>query len=122
MTTVRRLTGCLWIAVGTGLILALALLVLHYRDERTPDEQLALQARPIVDRMSLALVSASEAEKSAVMAIHDEDSETFANQAREATVRVEQGHRRPGELETWNPGNLRGAAWGGSTQARRCPE
>jgi len=98
VTTKRRPTGYLWIAVGTGFLLAVALLVLHYRDERTPDEQLALQARPIVDRMSLALVSASEAEKSAVMAIHDEDSETFANQAREATVRVEQGHRELAEL------------------------
>ena len=98
MTTKRRPTGYLWIAVGTGLLLAVTLLVLHFQDERTPDEQLAIQARPIVDRMSLALVSASEAEKSAVMAIHDEDSETFANQAREATVRVEQGHRGLAEL------------------------
>ena len=30
--------------------------------------------------------------------------------------------RQPGELETWNAGNPRGAAWGGSTRARRCPE
>lgn len=95
MTTRRRPTGYLWIAVGTGLLLAVALLVLHYQHERTPDQQLAFQARPIVDRMSLALVSASEAEKSAVMAIADEESEAFANQAREATVRVEQGR---GEL------------------------
>ena len=98
MTTRRRPTGYLWIAVGTGLLLAVALLVLHFQDERTPDEQLASQARPIVDRMSLALVSASEAEKSAVMAIGDEESETFANQAREATVRVEQGRRELAEL------------------------
>jgi hypothetical protein len=98
VTTGRRLTGYLWIAVGTGLLLAVALLVLHYQHERTPDQQLAFQARPIVDRMSLALVSASEAEKSAVMAIADEESETFANQAREATVRVEQGHRELAEL------------------------
>ena len=98
MTTRRRPTGYLWIAVGTGLLLAVALLVLHFQDERTPDEQLASQARPIVERMSLALVSASEAEKSAVMAIEDEESEAFANQAREATVRVEQGRRELAEL------------------------
>lgn len=96
--TTKRPTGYLWIAVGTGLLLAVALLVLHYQHERTPDQQLAFQARPIVDRMSLALVSASEAEKSAVMAIADEESETFANQAREATVRVEQGRRELAEL------------------------
>ena len=30
------------------------------------------------------------------------------------------GGRRPGELETWNAGNPRGAAWGGSTRARWC--
>jgi hypothetical protein len=96
--TTKRPTGYLWIAVGTGLLLAVALLVLHFQDGRTPDQQLALQARPIVDRMSLALVSASEAEKSAVMAIGDEESETFADQAREATVRVEQGRRDLAEL------------------------
>jgi hypothetical protein len=98
VTTKRHPTGYLWIAVGTGLLLAIALLVLLFQDERTPDEQLALQARAIVDRMSLALVAASEAEKSAVMAIGDEESEIFANQAREATVRVGQGRRELADL------------------------
>jgi hypothetical protein len=86
------------IAVGTGLLVAVALLVLHFQEKGTPDEQLAFQAWPIIDRMSLGLVSASEAEKSAVMAIEDEESKTFANQAREATFRVEQGRRELAEL------------------------
>ena len=32
------------------------------------------------------------------------------------------GRAATGELETWNAGNPRGAARGGSTRARRCPE
>ena len=98
MTTERRPTGFIWFAVGTGWLLAVALLVLHFKYEGSPGEQLSLQARRIVDRMSLALASASVAEKSAVMALGDEESETFASQAREAIVKVEQGRRELAEL------------------------
>jgi hypothetical protein len=38
VTTERRATGYLWIAVGTGWLLAVGLLVLHFQDERTPDD------------------------------------------------------------------------------------
>ena len=88
----------LWMAVGAALFLAVVLLVLQFQNLRNPAAQLAFKIKrvEVVDRMRLALASASEAEKSAVMAITDEDSQTYADQARAATATVEQGRR---ELE-----------------------
>jgi len=65
--------------------LAGILLVLHFREPQNPAEQLAFKAK----RVELAERSgalASEAEKSAVMAITDEDSQNCADQARTATA------------------------------------
>ena len=88
----------LWMAVGAAVFLAVILLVLQFQNLRNPAAQLAFKIKrvEVVDRMRLALASASEAEKSAVMAITDEDSQTYADQARAATATVEQGCR---ELE-----------------------
>ena len=84
------------------MLLAVILLVLHFREPQNPAAQLALKAKRVelVDRIRLAVALASEAEKSAVMAITDEDSRTFADQARTATAAVEQELR---ELETLLP-------------------
>jgi len=90
----------LWMAAGAVLLLAIMSLVLHVSKEQTPSAQLALQARQLelVERMRLALASASEAEKSAVMAITDQDSKTFADQARAATANVREERKSLDEL------------------------
>jgi hypothetical protein len=79
-------------AVGAAVLLAFILLVLHSQKLQNPAAQLAFKAKRVelVERMRLSLASASEAEKSAVMAITDEDSQTYADQARTATATVEQ--------------------------------
>jgi hypothetical protein len=89
-------------AVGASGLLLVMLLVVQFRQEESPAAQLALKARrlDLVERMRLGLASAAEAEKSAVMAITDEDSKTFADQARAATGTVEGASKELEELLT----------------------
>ena len=86
------LKDLLWMAVGAALFGAIILVALNAPPDQTPAAKLALKDRKIeiVDRMRAALASASEAEKSAVMAATDQESETFANQARAATATLRQ--------------------------------
>jgi hypothetical protein len=81
------------------LALLLAFL-LHFREDANPARQLSDKASrvDVVARMQLGLASASEAEKSSVLAITDEDSQTFADQARAATAGVEQDFQEIGAL------------------------
>jgi hypothetical protein len=82
----------LWMAAGAALFAGVALIVflLHARED--PAGLLALKAWRLegVQRMRIALTSASEAEKSAVMAVTDEESRAFADQARAALAAVDQ--------------------------------
>jgi hypothetical protein len=73
---------------------------LHFREDANPARQLSDKASrvDVVARMQLGLASASEAEKSSVLAITDEDSQTFADQARAATAGVEQDFQEIGAL------------------------
>src|SRR5882724_5913527 len=89
-----------WMAVGAAMLLAVMLIVLHVQKGQSPAEQLAFKARRVdlVERMRLALASASEAEKSAVLAVTDDDSQKFADQARAATAEVGRGGKELGEL------------------------
>jgi len=82
----------LWMAAGAALFAGVALIVflLHARED--PAGLLALKAWRLerVQRMRIALTSASEAEKSAVMAVTDEESRAFADQARAASAAADQ--------------------------------
>jgi hypothetical protein len=100
MTIKPGLKDCLWMAAGAAMLLAVMLAVIHFNKKQNPAEQFAVKARRIelVERMRLSLASASEAEKSAVMAITDQDSQTYADQARVASGMVEQGRRELGDL------------------------
>ena len=85
--------------VAGAVIMALMVLVVgHFHQD--PAQQLAFKASRIdlVGRMQLALASASEAEKSAVLAITDQDSQTFADHARAATTEVERERQELGKL------------------------
>jgi hypothetical protein len=90
----------LLMAVPTIALLACILFVLLVQPKDNPAAQVAFKARRVdlVERMQLDLASASEAEKSAVLAITDEESQTFADQARAASARVEEEGRELGEL------------------------
>ena len=84
---------------GATAMLVLVLLVLHYQGERSPTQQIERKARKVnlVERMRYSLAAASEAEKSAVMAVTDQDSQAFADQARAATAEVERLRTTLGE-------------------------
>ena len=99
-----------WMATGAALFLAVMLIVIHVQKGRTPAGQLARQARrlELVNQIRLSVESAAEAEKRAVMAITDEDSQKFADKARAETAKAEQAHRelekisKPGELDAFS--------------------
>lgn len=86
-------------AAGAAILLAVILIALHFQTKQSPSEQLAFKAKraDLVARMRISLACASEAEKSAVLAITDQDSQIFAGQARAATKEVAQEKR---QLET----------------------
>ena len=71
----------LWIASGALMLLLVMVIVIHFQTGKRPVEQLAFRAKRVdlVAGMRLNLASASEAEKSAVLAITDQDSKTFAD-------------------------------------------
>jgi hypothetical protein len=85
-------------AAGAIILLVVALAVYHFQPTQSAFEQLALKVRmaDLAARMRLNLALASEAEKSAVLAVTDEESRAFADQARTATAEVERKHQ---ELE-----------------------
>jgi hypothetical protein len=90
----------LWMATGAAVLLVCILVVLRFHKDQDSAAQLAFKARraDLVGRMQLDLASASEAEKSAVLAITDQDSQTFADQARADSAKVEQERCELGEL------------------------
>lgn len=102
MTIKPSIGDARWMAAGAAGLLVFMLVMLHFRSEKDPAAELAFKARRanLVGAMQLDLASASEAEKSAVLAATDQDSQTFADQARAASGKVEQEHRELRELLT----------------------
>lgn len=100
MTIKPGLKDFLWMAAGAVMVLVVMLVVLHFQTGKSPAEQLAFKTTraDLVAKIRLALASASEAEKSAVMATTDEGSTTYADQARAATAEAEQERKELGDL------------------------
>ena len=90
--------SALWMVPGAVFMLVLVMVLGHFQNRENPAQQLAFKAQRVdlTSRMQLGLSSAAEAEKSAVMAITDKESKTFADRARAATAEVEKDRR---ELE-----------------------
>jgi len=100
MKTRAFLNDFILMAAGAGIMLAITLVVLYLSEEQNPAAQLAFKAKRVelVEQMRLALASASEAEKSAVMATTDQDSQSFADQSRTQVAAVQQGRKELEEL------------------------
>ena len=100
MTIKAGIKEFLWMATGAAILLVVMLIVMHFQTGQTPAEQLAFKTKRVdlVARMRLTLASASEAEKSAVLAVTDQESRTFAEQSRAATAEVERERKELGEL------------------------
>ena len=98
MTIKPGIREFLWMASGAVILVVIMLVAQHFKTAQSPADQLAFKAKRVglVDQMRLTLASASEAEKSAVLAVTDEDSQAFADQAHAATADVERERK---ELE-----------------------
>src|SRR5271156_2251362 len=82
--------GVLWMAIGAVPFLIFILVVPHFFPGTDTASQLASKAERVagVGQMQLDLATASEAEKSAVLSSTDHASQTFADQARAASAKV----------------------------------
>ncbi len=100
MKTKHALHDFIWMAAGAVIMLALTLALLYLQEEQNPAAQLAFKARRVelVDQMRLALASASEAEKSAIMPTTGQDSQSVADQSRAQVAAVERGRKELEEL------------------------
>jgi hypothetical protein len=90
----------LWVTAGAVAMLLFIVAMLHFRKGGDATTELAFKARRVdlVGSMQLDLASASEAEKSAVLSTTDSDSQTFADQSRAASAKVEDERRELQEL------------------------
>lgn len=81
----------LLIITGAVVSLVLLLIMWHFRETQSPAQRIALrnQRLELTSRLQLALTAASEAEKSAVMAITDRDSLAYADQSRAAMAKAD---------------------------------
>jgi hypothetical protein len=87
-----------WAVGGTLVLLAAGVLVWRFHTDPTQQVALKAQSVELVQRVSRDLAAASEAEKSAVLAVTDRDSQVYADEARATTARVEEGRADLGAL------------------------
>jgi hypothetical protein len=89
-----------WFVAGLLLLALFLATVFHYRESVNPAQRIAEKAARIdlVRRMEVSLASASEAEKSAVLATSDQDSRRLADVARAASSEVEEERAKLGAL------------------------
>jgi hypothetical protein len=87
MKTKGIIKAALWMVPGTAVMLVLVVTAAHFGSQGGPAAALAARARraDLASRLQLGLSSASEAEKTAVMAVTDQDSKAYADLARAAT-------------------------------------
>ena len=89
----------LWGIVGAAIVLVLILLVFHFQPASVSAQvEVKAKRQEVVSQMRFHLASATEAEKSAVLAATDKDSQTFADQARTETASVERLYMELGTL------------------------
>ncbi|HVP69204.1 MAG TPA: MCP four helix bundle domain-containing protein [Anaeromyxobacteraceae bacterium] len=86
-----RTQDLLWMIAGAATLAVVMAVVWHFRERTSPAKAVAFKATrvDVVGKMQLALARSAEAEKSAVLATTDQDSQTFADQAQAATAEVE---------------------------------
>jgi hypothetical protein len=86
--------------VGAGAFLAVAVLAMNFYEAPDCTDRLLARAKRLeaVGRVEQALLASSEAEKSAVLAVTDQDSQVFADQARAASALTERQARGLGSL------------------------
>jgi hypothetical protein len=91
MTMSPGFRNFLWMTAGASVFLAVWVAAMRFYKDPDCAGQFLFKAKRIelVGEMREALASASEAEKSAVMAITDSDSQIFADQARVSSALVE---------------------------------
>jgi hypothetical protein len=80
-----------WMIAGTAIVALTVTTAWYFGRNANPAQELALKATRVdlVGQIQVALATASEAEKSAVLASTDQESQGFADQARAATRDVE---------------------------------
>jgi hypothetical protein len=90
MANERRPADWRWITAGVIVMVLAGWMLYHYQAQGSRVARLADQHRrlDLVARMSRDLARAAEAEKNAVMAATDEESQTFAAEARAGTAAV----------------------------------
>jgi hypothetical protein len=92
MTIKPGIKDFLLMTTGAVFVLVITLIVLHFQPRQGSADQLIVKAKKVdlVNRIRLELTLSSEAEKSAVLAVTDQDSQKYADQARAAMTEVEQ--------------------------------